>query len=48
MIMRKEAPGITVVAVVLAYRAPRALGEIRSPLIPRIRLGEIVLRASRA
>ena len=39
--------GITVVAVVLAYRAPRALGEIRPPLIPRIRLEEIVLRASR-
>jgi hypothetical protein len=46
MIMRKETPGITAVAVVLAYRAPGALGEIRPPLIPRIGLRQIVLRAS--
>src|SRR5215217_8243448 len=47
MIMRKEAPGITVVAVVLAYGAPSPLGEIGPPLIPRIGLQEIVLRPSR-
>src|SRR5678816_2631356 len=46
MIMRKEAPGITVVAIVLAYGAPGTLREIWAPLIPRIRLRQIVLRAS--
>src|SRR5215212_265197 len=47
MIMRKETPGITVVAVVLAHRAPGTLREIGPPLIPRIRLRQIVLRPSR-
>src|SRR5215216_1208043 len=46
MIMRKEAPGITIVAVVLAYGAPGTFGEIGPPLIPGIGLQEIVLRPS--
>src|SRR4029450_9636053 len=46
MIMRKEAPGIAIVAVVLAYGAPGALREVWAPLIPRIGLRQIVLRAS--
>src|SRR6188472_4182167 len=46
MIMRKETPGITAVAVVLPHGAPGALGEIRAPLVPRIGLRQIVLRAS--
>jgi len=47
MIMRKEAPGITIVAVVLSYGAPGTFGEIGPPLIPGIGLEEIVLRPSR-
>jgi hypothetical protein len=46
MIMRKETPGITVVAVVLPYGAPGPLGEIRAPLVPNIGLEQIVLRPS--
>ena len=47
MIMWEEAPGIPVVAVILAYRAPGALREIGTPLIPRVRFGEAILRPSR-
>jgi hypothetical protein len=47
VIMWKEAPGVAVVAVVLPYGAPGALREIWAPLIPRVRFGEAVLRASR-
>jgi hypothetical protein len=44
MIMRKEAPGIAAVAVVLPYGGPGTLAEIRASLIPRIRLKQIILR----
>jgi hypothetical protein len=46
MIMRKETPSITAVAVVLPHGAPGPLGEIRAPLVPGIGLRQIVLRAS--
>src|SRR3954447_5667588 len=48
MIMRKEVPGVAVIAVVLAYGAPGPLREVGTPLVPGIGLEQIVLRASRA
>ena len=35
LIMREVIPGVAVVAIVLTYRPPLALAEIRSPLLPR-------------
>src|SRR5262249_4952771 len=35
LVVGEVAPGIAAAAVVLAHRAPLALGEIRSPLAPR-------------
>src|SRR4029453_18546831 len=43
VIMWKEAPGVAVIAVVLPYGAPGTLGEIGTPLIPRVRFGEALL-----
>jgi hypothetical protein len=44
MIMGKETPGVAAVAVVLPYGAPSTLGEVGTPLVPGIRLEQIVLR----
>ena len=43
MIMWKETPGITAIAVVLAYGAPGALRQIRAPLVPGVCFEESVL-----
>jgi hypothetical protein len=43
VIMGKETPGVAAVAVVLPYRAPGTLGEVGTPLVPGIRLEQIVL-----
>jgi hypothetical protein len=47
MIMRKETPGITAVAVVLPHSAPGPLRQVRTPLVPRIGFGEVVCPSSR-
>ena len=46
MIMRKETPGITAVAVVLPYGAPGTLGEIRAPLVPEVRFSKTIFQPS--
>src|SRR6185295_16744088 len=46
MIMWKVIPSITVVAVVLTNGAPSPLGQIRPPLVPRVRFGEAVFKPS--
>jgi hypothetical protein len=43
MIMWKEVPGITAVAVILAHGAPCAFRQIRAPFVPGIPIGETVL-----
>ncbi len=47
MIMRKILPRVTVVAVVLPNRAPGPLRQVRPPLVPGIRLEQVVLRRAR-
>ena len=47
VVVRERVPGVPVRAVVLADRAPRPLGEIRAPLIPRARLAPAVLGMTR-
>ena len=43
VIMREVAPGVTVVAVVFAHCPPRALGQVRTPLVPGVRVEQVVL-----
>ena len=44
VIMREVAPRVTVVAIVLADRPPRPFGQVGAPLVPGIRLEQVVLR----
>src|SRR5262249_53546488 len=43
VVVRERRPGVAVGAVVLAHRAPGALGEIGTPLVPGVRVEEVVL-----
>ena len=47
VVVRERAPRVAVVAVVLAHRAPRALGEVRAPLVPGVGVEQVVLGPSR-
>ncbi len=47
MIMRKILPRVATVAVVLPNRAPGPFRQVRPPLVPRIRLEQVVFRRTR-
>ena len=44
VLVREEAPGVAVGAVVLAHRSPGALGQVRAPLVPGAGLLQAGLR----
>ena len=46
VVVRERVPGVAALGVVLADGAPRALAQIRAPLVPRVRREEIVLGAA--
>ena len=46
VVVGEVAPGVPVAAVVLAHGAPRPLGQVRAPLVPRVRREQVVLGAA--
>ena len=48
MVVGEVVPGVAVLGVVLAHGAPGALAEVWAPLVPRVRVEEVVLGAARS
>ena len=46
VVVREVVPGVAALRVVLAHRAPGALAQVRAPLVPGVRVEEVVLGAA--